>query len=163
MQLQASRHIHQRAQQPMSTYNKILVAVDLSREATLVVTRARELAQLYGATLSLIHVVEPMVAMEDYELAPALPLELEKTLEERAKNFLDTLAGDMDLGDAETIVGIGAPKREILIYAKDHGIDLIVIGAHGRHGIAVLLGSTANAVLHGTHCDVMCVRVGKPS
>jgi len=145
----------------MSTYNKILVAVDLSREAGLVVTRARELAQLYGATLTLIHVVEPLVAMEDYELTPVLPLEIEKTFEQQAKNFLSSLVSDMGLSGVETIVGIGAPKREILNYARAQDIDLIVIGAHGRHGIAILLGSTANAVLHGTHCDVMCIRVGK--
>ncbi len=145
----------------MSTYNRILVAVDLSREAGLVVTRASELAQLYGATLTLIHVVEPLVAMEDYELTPALPLEIEKTLEQQAGNFLSSLAGDMGLRNAQTIVASGAPKREILGFAREHDIDLIVIGAHGRHGIASLLGSTANAVLHGTHCDVMCIRVGK--
>lgn len=145
----------------MSTYNKILVAVDLSREAGLVLTRAKELTQLYGATLTLIHVVEPLVAMEDYELTPALPLEVEKTLEQQARNFLGSLISDMGLSKAEAIVSLGAPKREILNYARDHDIDLIVIGAHGRHGIAILLGSTANAVLHGTHCDVMCIRVGK--
>jgi universal stress protein A len=145
----------------MSTYNRILVAVDLSREANRVVTRARELAQLYGATLSLIHVVEPLVAMNDYELTPVLPLEIEKTLEQRARNFLGSLVSDMGLSGAETIVSIGSPKHEILNHAKDHEIDLIVIGAHGRHGIATLLGSTANAVLHGTHCDVLCVRIGK--
>ena len=145
----------------MSTYNKILVAVDLSREAGLVVTRARELAQLYSATLTLIHVVEPLVAMEDYELTPALPLEIEKTLEQQARNFLASLVSDIGLSGTETIVSLGAPKREILNYARDHDIDLIVIGAHGRHGIAILLGSTANAVLHGTHCDVMCIRVSK--
>ncbi len=144
----------------MSTYNRILVAVDLSREANLVVTRASELAQLYGATLTLIHVVEPLIAMNEYDLTPVLPLEIEKTLEQRAKNFLDSLASDMGLSGVETIVSIGAPKREILDYAKDHQIDLIVIGAHGRHGIATLLGSTANAILHGTHCDVLCARIG---
>jgi len=58
-------------------------------------------------------------------------------------------------------VQVGSPKREILNYARDNHCDLIVIGAHGRHGIATLLGSTANAVLHGTQCDVMCVRIGK--
>jgi universal stress protein A len=145
----------------MSTYNKILVAIDLSPEAQLVATRARELAQFYGATLTLIHVVEPLIAMEDYELAPALPLEIEKTLEQRAKNFLGSLVSDIGLGDAETIVSIGSPKREILAFARDNSCDLIVIGAHGRHGIATLLGSTANAVLHGTHCDVMCIHIGK--
>jgi universal stress protein A len=145
----------------MSTYNKILVAIDLSAEANLVAMRAAELAQFYGATLTLIHVVEPLVLLDDYELAPALPLEIEKAQEQRANNFLNSLVSDMGVGGAETIVGIGAPKREILNYARDHNCDLIVIGAHGRHGIATLLGSTANAVLHGTHCDVMCVRVGK--
>jgi len=145
----------------MSSYSKILAAVDLSPEAREVVARAGELARLYDAELGLIHVVEPLVTMEDYELMPALPLEVEKTLEQRAHNFLDTLAADLGQGDIEKVVNIGAPKREILKYAKEHDIDLIVIGAHGRHGIATLLGSTANAVLHGTHCDVMCVRIGK--
>lgn len=144
----------------MSTYKRILVAVDLSPEARRVVTRASELAQHYGAALSLIHVVEPLVTMEDYDLVPALPLEVEKTLEQRANAFLASLVSDMGPGGAKAVVSIGAPKREILTYAKEHDIDLIVIGAHGRHGIAALLGSTANAVLHGTHCDVMCVRVG---
>jgi universal stress protein A len=145
----------------MSTYNNILVALDQTPESRLVVSRANEIAQHYGAGLTLIHVVEPLVAMEDYELAPALPLEVEKTLEQRANHYLDTLAGELDPGGADTVVKIGAPKREILHFAMDNNIDLIVIGAHGRHGIATLLGSTANAVLHGTQCDVLCVRVGK--
>ena len=145
----------------MSTYKNILVAVDLSPEARIVISRASKLAQHYGAALRLIHVVEPLISLDDYELVPALPLELEKTLEQRANTFLAALLTDMGLADTEVVVGIGAPKREILGYAKEHDIDLIVIGAHGRHGIATLLGSTANAVLHGTHCDVMCVRVGK--
>ena len=145
----------------MSTYNNILVAVDLTPESRLVVSRASEIAQHYGADLTLIHVVEPLVTMEDYELAPALPLEVEKTLEQRASQYLDSLAGKLEPGGANTVVKIGAPKRELLHYARDNNIDLIVIGAHGRHGIATLLGSTANAVLHGTQCDVLCVRVGK--
>ncbi|HYQ71269.1 MAG TPA: universal stress protein [Gammaproteobacteria bacterium] len=145
----------------MSTYNNILVAVDLTHDSRLVVSRAQEIAQQYGAALTLVHVVEPLVTMEDYELTPALPLEVEKTLEQRAGRFLETLAGEIPSGGAKTVVRIGAPKREILDFAGDNDIDLIVIGAHGRHGIATLLGSTANAVLHGTQCDVLCVRVGK--
>ena len=41
-----------------------------------------------------------------------------------------------------------------------NGADLIVVGSHGRHGLALLLGSTANGVLHGATCDVLAVRVG---
>ena len=40
-----------------------------------------------------------------------------------------------------------------------HGIVFIVIGSHGRHGLALLLGSTANSVLHGASCNVYVVRV----
>jgi len=155
------RRYHGQANTSMSTYNNILAAIDLSSDARTVVSRAREFMRLYGATLSLIHVVEPVVSMDDYELTPALPLEIEKTLEQRAHSFLDKLAAEMQLPEAQKLVRIGSAKREILHFARDNGIDLIVIGAHGRHGIATLLGSTANAVLHGTQCDVMCVRVGK--
>ena len=47
--------------------------------------------------------------------------------------------------------------------AKDIGADLIVVGSHGRYGLALLMGSTANGVLHGATCDVLAVRVGQES
>jgi universal stress protein A len=144
----------------MTKYRKILVAVDLSPEAKPVLARARELRGFYGADLCLIHVVEPLVTTSDYELSPDLPLEVERTIEQRAVKYLQALAGDMDITDALQTVEIGSVKREILNFAQQQGCDLIVIGTHGRHGVATLLGSTANAVLHGTPCDVMCVRVG---
>ena len=144
----------------MTNYRKILVAVDLSPEAKPVLARARELRGFYGAELCLIHVVEPLVTTSDYELSPDLPLEVERTIEQRAVKYLQALAGDMDITDALQTVKIGSVKREILNFAQQQGCDLIVIGTHGRHGVATLLGSTANAVLHGTPCDVMCVRVG---
>jgi universal stress protein A len=43
--------------------------------------------------------------------------------------------------------------------AKERGVDLIVVGSHGRHGLQLLLGSTANGVLHLAECDVLAVRV----
>lgn len=144
----------------MEGYKKILVAVDLSPEAKPVVERAQELGKYYGASLSLIHVVDPIITTGDYDLRPELPLEVEHTLAERARGYIEALAQDMAIADAEQIVVTGSVKHEILSYAKQHDCDLIVVGAHGRHGIAVLLGSTANAIMHGTVCDVMCVRVG---
>ena len=144
----------------MNGYKKILAAVDLSTEAKPVIERARELSKHYGASLSLIHVVDPIITTGDYELRPELPLEVEHTLVERAQGYIAALAQDMGIADAEQIVATGSIKHEILSYAKQHGCDLIVIGTHGHHGIAVLLGSTANAIMHGTGCDVLCVRVG---
>jgi universal stress protein A len=144
----------------MMAYKQILVAVDLSPEAKPVVARAREFSEQYGSALCLIHVADPLIMEGDYELRPALPLELQETIVERARGYLGALAKDMGIPDAKCIVRVGSIKHEILHYAQKHDYDLIVIGTHGRHGVATLLGSTANAMLHGTRCDVMCVRVG---
>jgi universal stress protein A len=56
-------------------------------------------------------------------------------------------------------VKIGNPAHEIRDAATELEADLIVVGTHGRHGLGLLLGSTANAVLHGVGCDVLAVRV----
>ena len=53
----------------------------------------------------------------------------------------------------------GVPGQEIVRIAEQEHIDLIVVGSHGRHGLALLLGSTANSVLHHAGCDVMAVRL----
>jgi universal stress protein A len=144
----------------MAMYRKILVALDLSPEARPVLARACELQSHNRAELTLIHVVEPVVLGGDYELVPVMPVEIEETLLQRAKGFLATLAGEMNITDARQVVEVGSVKHEILRYAEEQGCDLIVIGAHGRHGVATLLGSTANAVLHGARSDVLCVRLG---
>ena len=144
----------------MNAYSKVLVAVDLSPEARQVIARAADMAHRYGAELSLVHVVEPLITDGAYELMPALPVEVETTLVERAGQFLDQVADEAGLPDVVREVRVGSVKREILACAEAQGSDLVVIGTHGRHGLATLLGSTANAVLHGTQCDVLCVRVG---
>ena len=145
----------------MATYRKILVAVDLSPEARSVLARACELRDLYGSELYLIHVVEPIVLGGDYDLVPVMPVEIEETLLQRAKGYLGTLVGEMNISEVRQSVEVGSVKHEILRFADEQDCDLIVIGAHGRHGVATLLGSTANAVLHGTKCDVLCVRLGE--
>ncbi|MFS9629926.1 universal stress protein [Klebsiella pneumoniae] len=55
----------------------------------------------------------------------------------------------------------GQPRQEIHHLAKEKACDLIVVGSHGRHGLALLLGSTANDVLHGAPCDVLAVKLVK--
>jgi universal stress protein A len=59
----------------------------------------------------------------------------------------------------KTRIEKGAPKQEIVRVADDEKAELIVIGSHGRHGLQLLLGSTANGVLHLAKCDVLAVRV----
>ena len=56
-------------------------------------------------------------------------------------------------------MALGSTAKEILRIVQEQGLDLIVLGSHGRHGVAMLLGSTANAVLHHAECDLLAVRI----
>jgi universal stress protein A len=63
------------------------------------------------------------------------------------------------VASADRRVEIGNTGHTILRVADELGVDLILVGSHGRHGLAVLLGSTARSVLNGARCDVLAVRV----
>ena len=143
----------------MDAYKHILVALDLSNEAQQVAERGRDLTAHYGAKMSLIHVVEPVVVDNSYDLMTSLPAELDDSLLDRARSFLAKISTQLQLGEIEQIVTLGSTRNEIFRVAQEQAVDLIVIGTHGRHGVGLLLGSTANAILHGTPCDVHAVRI----
>ena len=86
-----------------------------------------------------------------------------KRLEEEAKEQAATWLSDLTKRcgiDTKTLkVIVGRPAVEIRRLAEELDADLIVTGTHGRHGMGLMLGSTANAVLHGTQCSVLAVRV----
>lgn len=126
----------------------------------MVCARAHELAQQYDARLSLIHVVEPVLPAPPYELPGVMPMDLEQELMEQAKRRMKELAQRHNLPEQAVSVEAGPTTSTIVTFADEHDIDLIVIGSHGRHGVGLLLGSTANAVLHHTKVDVLAVRVG---
>jgi universal stress protein A len=144
----------------MEDYRHILLATDFAPESRRVGERAVELAARYGARLSLLHVVDyvPLELSNDMMLAE--PVDVDGRLVEEARESLDRLAAELGQGDAQRWVVLGSTGPEIKRTAEEHDVDLIVVGSHGRHGLALLLGSTANAVLHGAPCDVLAVRVG---
>lgn len=142
----------------MSLYQHILAAVDFGKNSIAVLRHAAALAQLCEARLSVLHVVEYSPAPDvDYVIPPAD--DMEERLIEAAEKQLSQLLVQADLGDSATpLVVAGRPKVEILRIARQEGVDLIVAGAHGRHGILDLLGSTTDRVLHQATCDVLTVR-----
>ena len=71
------------------------------------------------------------------------------------KNWVNHLG----IPEGRQIVKFGTAKYVVLDAAEKMKAHLIVVGSRGRHGIDVLLGSTANAVLHGAKCDVLAVRL----
>lgn len=143
----------------MSIYNKILVALDVSSEAELVIEKASEIADKFSAELFIIHVVEPVIADSTYDLLPPIDPNIENQLVERSKLFLTEILKKNGLEKNELLIPIGSTKTEIHNAAKAKDVDLIVIGTHGRHGVAMLLGSTANAILHGASCDILSVKI----
>ena len=142
----------------MSIYKSILIAVDISRQAEDVIKRAMSVAS-EGARFQLLHVVEPVIAESDMNLTPTISIEVEQAMIERAENFLKQLISDCSLSNVSSQVLLGGVKQSIHQIAEDMQADLVVIGSHGRHGLGLLMGSTANAVLHGAGCDVLAVRV----
>ena len=143
----------------MGDYQHILCAVDLNDDGLPVVVRAAELANLYHAQLSLLHVVEYIPIDLANELVLPQQQEIEQQLVAQAAAHLTSLVSKVGIEPLREVVVQGSTKSEIIEYARDHEVDLIVLGRHGRHGISRLLGSVANAVLHHATCDVLAVRI----
>jgi universal stress protein A len=144
----------------MDDYQHILLAVDYSEHGEYVAQKAKGLAKKYQATLSIIHVLDN-IPMPDTSYGTVIPLEQDSSygLLEAEKAKLKQMAEKLDIDDANQWLVWGVPKEEIVQIAEQEAIDLIVVGSHGRHGLALLLGSTANSVLHYAKCDVMAVRL----
>jgi len=144
----------------MKTYRKILLAVDFADHLKVVVDRAQSLAELYQAELTVLHVVE-YIPLSEPVYGSVLPLDIDLTeqLAQAARKRLHTITKRLNLPDTALRVEIGSPKSEIIRVAEESKADLIVLGSHGRHGIALLLGSTATSVLHHAPCDVLAVRL----
>ena len=143
----------------MGQYTHILLAADFNQESDLVVKRAKALAGTFGAKLSLVHVLEPISIAYGGEFPVDLG-DLHKELEKQAQTQLAALGDQLGVAAENRYLEVGITEKEILRVAKAHGLDLIVMGSHGRHGLALLLGSTANGVLHHADIDVLAVRVG---
>jgi universal stress protein A len=143
----------------MQDYRHILFATDFSRASEQIGQRAVSLAHLFGARLSLLYIVEHVPA--DFPSDTVIPEQLDgvEVLVENAAARLKQLAEQLGIPEADRWVEVGSPKNEITRMASEKQVDLIVIGSHGRHGLALLLGSTANAVLHMAPCDVLAVKI----
>jgi universal stress protein A len=147
----------------MAGYRNVLVAVDLAGATDAVMQRAVA-SVAAGGQLGVVHVLEP--AYFYYGLEPAigaLPDTFEEDMLQRAKEQLAQISGPCGIPPARQYLERGHAATQILRLADDKGVDLIVVGSHGRHGWRLLLGSTANGVLHGAHCDVLAVRMAPES
>ena len=144
----------------LSTYSNVLLAVDLTEECVPVANKAREISASPSAALHIIHVIEPL----SLAYGGDIPMDLsavQDQIHDQAKSHLAEFASKIAIEETNQHLVFGRPDTEIHRVAEEINADLIVVGSHGRHGLALLLGSTANAVLHGATCDVLAIRVGE--
>jgi len=144
----------------MESYKHILLAADFSEHGEDVAKRAKDLAEKYQAKLSIVHVMDNLL-ITDAAYGSTIPFDLDLTAElmAAAKKRLANLADKLNIDEDHRWMETGSPKLEIIRVAEENQVDLIVVGSHGRHGFALLLGSTANGVLHHALCDVLAVRL----
>ncbi len=142
----------------MATYDHILLCIDLSDESDQVAARAAALRDSSSAKLSAIHIIEPL----SFAYGGDIPMDfsnVQAEIHKQASKQLAAFADKYAIAQADQHIIVGRAETEIHRFAKDQHVDLVVVGSHGRHGLALLLGSTANGVLHGAACDVLAVRV----
>jgi nucleotide-binding universal stress UspA family protein len=148
----------------MITLKSILLPTDFSEPSAVAVRYAKALTETFRATLHVLHVVEetalvyPLFGHEGaYPSMPILREDLEKDARARLEKILTS--GEREQWLAQLVVRIGSPFVEIVRYAKNENIDLIVMGTHGRGPIAhMLMGSVAERVVRKAPCPVLTVR-----
>lgn len=147
-------------------YQTILIAVDGSDEADQVLEAATELDPKGDDTFHVVTVIPPILdgvtSMGGASFAAAWPLkDMEASVNREISDSVRERVARFGIPPDRVTVLYGRPSAEIHALAEKIGADLIVVGSHGRRGLAsVMLGSTANAVLHGASCDVLTVRIG---
>ena len=121
--------------------------------------RARAVASGTTAQLHLIHVIEPL----SFAYGGDIPMDfsgIQDEIYQQASQQLERFGTANGVDAEHRHLVMGRPEVEIHALATELDADLIVVGSHGRHGLALLMGSTANGVLHGAKRDVLAVRVG---
>jgi nucleotide-binding universal stress UspA family protein len=140
---------------------KILIPTDFSASAMHALKYAIDLNKSFNARLYLLHVLQDITDFSEFNLSPTILPQLYAEFEQNATNKLEEIVNTLVPKDTacDTYIIHGVPFYEIIQFSKDEGIDLIVIGSHGRTGIKhVLFGSTAEKVIKKSICPVLTIR-----
>ena len=146
----------------MIALKQILVATDFGEPADAALSYGRALAGAFGATLHVLHVIED-VYLSAYGSEFYVPVDpsVQAEVKESARKRLDALALDSDASGPPTRTALrisNSPAATIVGYAKEEGVDLIVMGTRGRRGVAhILLGSVAERVVRTASCPVLTI------
>ena len=146
-------------------YRHVLVASDFSEYSTEALKKAWEVAKPFNAKVSLIHASD-ITSTEIYptlgEMAVPIfadnPALVEKHLSKMKKELLKQVESlELPVDDISIQAILGHPVDIVIEFATKENVDLIVMGSHGRRGLARLVGSSTNGVLNHAPCDVLTV------
>ena len=150
----------------MPTFNKILSATDFSEDSNIALGYAEEIARRFGAEMIVLHVDQPLPpVMASPEMGPVMDVgamtriaEEQRLLAQKELDKIVTRLRDSGL-KARSMLKVGSPFLEVIHTAQTEGVDLIVMGTHGRTGLAhVLMGSVAERVVQKAGCPVLTIR-----
>ena len=146
----------------MIALKNILVATDFGEAADAALAYGRELARTFDSALHVLNVADDVYVRLGGDAYVAVLPDLQKDLEAEAKKQLDALLVDNDptpLPIKKVVLTSSATAAAIVQYARDRNIDLIIVGTHGRPGLAhLLMGSVAEKVVRTAPCPVLTLR-----
>lgn len=142
-----------------NTYHHILFATDFSELNRSFGDKLIELASAHKAKLSVLHVV---TSFEAFIKNHSLTLDLKATLEKEAKEMMEEWCKLLRVPTTDQIVLSGEPVKNIIKAVHDVHADLLIIGSHGKSGLAQLLGSVTQKLMHQLTCDVLVLKPNKP-
>jgi universal stress protein A len=141
---------------------RILFCTDFSENSDPPRRLAADYANIFGASLAIVHVVESWAGFPTYEFRVPVDLhELALNIQESVKADLDEMAQELatEVSEVTTHCKIGGPAQEIVKLACEMSADLIIMGTHGWTGFKhLLLGSVAENVLRLANCPVLVVK-----
>jgi nucleotide-binding universal stress UspA family protein len=144
---------------------RILYPTDFSEGSAVAIPYVADMAKRYGAKLYVIHVIYDIAKASGWYVPHVSMDEVYRDMEESARKELQRCCAEELRGykGIEYVVLKGTPSDEIIRFAEDNKVDLIVKGTHGRRGLdRVLFGSTAEKVVKGASCPVLTVRIPTP-
>ncbi len=142
-------------------FDRILVPVDFSEPSRQSLVEAIDLARILGSSIAILHVIEPIIyPYVGFAEAYVPPVSTREEMA-MARSDLKSLLGSVDMGNVpfESTIRRGNAAETIKRYVRRKGIDLVVMGTHGRTGLPhVLIGSTTEKVVRESSCSVLTIR-----
>tara|TARA_B100000809_G_scaffold259235_1_gene303865 strand:+ start:2784 stop:3212 length:429 start_codon:yes stop_codon:yes gene_type:complete len=142
----------------MPSYKSILIAVDLSDESEKIIEHSLQLYPNLQSQVHLIHTTEHPITGYG-ELTGKNHCATENQIRQKIYPKLKKLSEKYGIPCKNLHIKFGSPADTIHQFAEQIEADLIVSGSHGKHGLQLILGSTAYSIVHGAQCDVLSVRI----